>query len=362
MPFNSEYAVLLSPRGKVYACGQGMFGEFGAGSSFKLNRLTEIQCPEMTHISTGDMCTVGISSDGRLFGCGGGSFLSPGYQEAHEDQLLMTELPTTNKVTHVSTGVSVVVWAESDNSVWIKRTAIAQPTLMFEKLRVKQISTGNYYCLILDILGSVYSFGRNSDGQLGRESEYGPTNALKTPTQIESLSRIIEIASGRSHNLCLSSEGCLYGFGCNLFSQLCSKETNRPFKKPTPIEIDADIISIDCGGNFSIFYDSNGDVWVCGQNHCGQLCLGDCVTRHTPEISVALNGMKIIPGADHIFAIDPQGMVYVCGNDWCRELEDYADKSESPQGLSRLETGDNFVPPISRIKSAVTCTAKIINN
>ena len=101
---------------------------------------------------------------------------------------------------------------------------------------------------------------------------------------------------------------------------------------------------------------------MCGNNAFGQLAFGDIKNRSIPEISVALAGMKIFPGYDHIFAVDPENNLYVCGDSWYQGLQNCTPVPGSSFGLFRVETDAKFYPAKSKVKSAMSYNNKPIGH
>ena len=91
------------------------------------------------------------------------------------------------------------------------------------KNKIIAISAGYLHGLVLDSDGSVYSFGSNDYGQLGRVT----TNRQEqlVPTKINNINKIIAIiaiSAGSFHSLVLDSDGSVYSFGENEHGQLGS--------------------------------------------------------------------------------------------------------------------------------------------
>ena len=81
-----------------------------------------------------------------------------------------------------------------------------------EKLRT--VAAGREHGLALTESGKVYSWGNNTNGQLGRTTS-GTTN--RTPGQIPAASfnnkKITGIAAGSYHSLAIDEDGKVYGWG-----------------------------------------------------------------------------------------------------------------------------------------------------
>jgi alpha-tubulin suppressor-like RCC1 family protein len=78
--------------------------------------------------------------------------------------------------------------------------------------KIIKISAGGDFSMLLSNDGNVYSFGQNSNGQ-GCLSD---PQLLIWPAKVAIFNRkIVEISTGQSFSMMLSSEGFLYGCGLN---------------------------------------------------------------------------------------------------------------------------------------------------
>ena len=139
----------------------------------------------------------------------------------------------------------------------------------------------------LDSTGKVYSTGNNYTGAPGQGNTVVGTNYL-TPTLIQYFvtNNIIikDVACGLRHSLFLDSTGKAYSCGDNNRYQLgiggYTNSNSGPAKFCLPILIQ-DLVtnnkiikSISCGDYHSIFIDSDGLAYTCGHNANGQLGYG----------------------------------------------------------------------------------------
>ena len=137
--------------------------------------------------------------------------------------------------------------------------------------KIKDIACGEFHSLILNMKGQVFAFGDNTNGQCG----YQGNNGNKWfPYKIQDSKyfknkNFISIACGANHNLLLSENKTVFTFGDNLFGQL-GKNIN--LNNHIPYEIQGFIIEkIACGYFHSIIIDINGVVRSFGNNSYGQL-------------------------------------------------------------------------------------------
>ena len=126
--------------------------------------------------------------------------------------------------------------------------------------KVKKIVSGDEHCLILTSNGDTFSFGCGLRGVLGHDD----VNSSETPKQIEALAglKIIDIAAGSFHSIAISSFGDVYSWGWNTNRQLglpkvakhtfknASERHQQVFTTPQVIDLEDDeepIKAVFCG-------------------------------------------------------------------------------------------------------------------
>ena len=185
-----------------------------------------------------------------------------------------------------------------------EKRIIQTPINLSEKnnnIKVKKVSCGNEHNLILTIENELYGFGSNDDGILCLEDPKIKTEKLiKIP--IPKNEKIIEISSGTVHNLILTSNGKIYSWGSSQGGQLGLSEDllkeNYIKNKITYINKPKEIITlnskikkISCGEAHSLALTDNGLVYSWGFCSSGQLGLGFCEDSFEP--GTGMNNCRI---------------------------------------------------------------------
>ncbi|MCF6148527.1 MAG: hypothetical protein E3K37_07705 [Candidatus Kuenenia sp.] len=164
------------------------------------------------------------------------------------------------------------------------------------------ISAGGEHCMALASDGSVYTWGANSDGQLGNGTDEGSS----TPTKIIGLPAIKGISAGEAHSLAVTEDGFVYAWGINDEGQIGNGEKSAGIPVVNPVQIQ-NLTNIDavCGGtSFSLALDIDGKVWAWGLNDEGQLGDGTNANSTTPvEVTNLTKISAIACGSDHSLAI-----------------------------------------------------------
>lgn len=131
----------------------------------------------------------------------------------------------------------------------------------------------------------VLAFGLNSNGQLGNNSttqQAYPVATLKSAVVNDYLLACSEVAAGEGFSAALANDGCIYTWGNRANGQLGDggSSDNRLFaakvKKSDAGNPDLNgITRLDLGETYGAARDSNGHVWVWGDNSSGQLGVGN---------------------------------------------------------------------------------------
>ena len=179
------------------------------------------------------------------------------------------------------------------------------------------LAAGPFHFLYLDSDLNVWVYGNNRYGSLGigvvESGEYGPT-------KLEGIPPMVAVAAGRSHSIFLDESGGVWGCGANYCNQLGRDEFLSKNSSPVPLQLDATIQAICCGSNHTICLDDKGIVWAAGDNSQGQIGLG-YPTPNSPgfpiqTIASLSNVVAIHASGDYSLFLDTEGSVWICGNDY----------------------------------------------
>jgi alpha-tubulin suppressor-like RCC1 family protein len=126
------------------------------------------------------------------------------------------------------------------------------------------MAAGEYHSLGLRSDGTLWSWGHNSEGQLG----LGDNSNRNTPTQVSRDSDWVALAAGGYHSLGLRSDGTLWTWGSSVFGQLGLGD-NDDRNSPTQVGSDSDWVTLAAGGHHSLGLRSDGTLWAWGRNSYG---------------------------------------------------------------------------------------------
>jgi len=219
------------------------------------------------------------------------------------------------------------------------------------EIPIKQsIACGGEHMVVIDEHGRIYAWGLNTKGQIGNgKSErthwqpvllnsslnvYNPSAAREALELFGIGFNIINLACGFAHNICVTTEGKIFGWGNQSHGQLGQGEAPndnpfqvglRPLRRPKLIAT-LKKPKIACGKNFSLLYDE-GVLYGCGDNKSGQLGIlpHENVWKVKELMRVELLDLKC--GDDFTVCLKKDGTLLVFGGN-----------SEGQCGLPKCET------------------------
>ncbi|OQV22441.1 putative E3 ubiquitin-protein ligase HERC4 [Hypsibius exemplaris] len=274
----------------LYAWGNSHDGQLGLGSSevelfgepqiVNFRTITSSDGVSVVQVATGRHHTLFVMSDGALWSCGNNDFGRLG---------------------------------RSNESGSFRRPG---RIAALENHNVVAAAVGSDHSLALSDSGQIFTWGRNSAGQCGRESD---EEGLAVPKLIKQLAHeiILQIVAGTDFCLALSDVGDVYSWGENSFGQLALGNVSRT---TTPTLIKAftglPIKMIAAGGSHSVFLTKSGGVFSSGRNEFGQLGLGDTTDRMHAFPIKSLKQQRVVYvccGQEHSVALTLEGGVFTFG-------------------------------------------------
>ena len=153
---------------------------------------------------------------------------------------------------------------------------------------IKLIAAGSASGYAVDSAGQLYSWGNNLYGQLNR-GNYSSQSTPTIRTGGYGSEKIVKIAAGGEHVIAVTENDQVYTWGDNSEGQLGN---NSIAGQPTAVNITARLLSIPGGGRLaavsagalhSAALTTTGNVIVWGDNSYGQLGRGNTTTSYVPR-------------------------------------------------------------------------------
>jgi hypothetical protein len=186
------------------------------------------------------------------------------------------------------------------------------------------VEGGNNHSLAIDTAGRLWSWGDNSNGELGINSR----EASLVPVLVPGLTDVMTITAGLNFSLALDKRGNLWAWGRNGDGQLglgITDDVLKPSQVQTPDQ--KPIIAVAAGERHVVAVDSDGQVWAWGHNGYGQLGIGD---KPSQSVAVKVNITNVIAvaaGRLHTLALKQDGTVWAWGNNSFGQLGNNDDQN-----------------------------------
>ncbi|XP_011505541.1 PREDICTED: probable E3 ubiquitin-protein ligase HERC4 [Ceratosolen solmsi marchali] len=311
----------------MYCWGSTVHGELGLGGiedeNILLPRELDFQkALQVKQIACGENHTIIITEDGQIYSCGNNDSGQLGHEKPTKRLQLLPGLDAfTFKQAACGGSHSVAVnnWGQlfcwGNNSVGQlgldTSLAIVQMPRMVKSLAtniVVQIACGQKHSLALTNNGELYSWGSNSNGQLGHGQQLTMQAKPKLITGLIAVP-IAFIACGGYHSIVVSKSGAVFGWGKNTFGQLGMNDfTDKYVPYLLKTLRNARVKYVACGEEFTVFLTMDGGVFTCGAGMYGQLGHGANSNEILPRQIIELMGSvvtQISCGKRHTLALVP---------------------------------------------------------
>jgi len=124
-------------------------------------------------------------------------------------------------------------------------------------------------------------------------------------------------SAGADHSLVIMRDGSLWSWGRNTYGQLGIGDP-RPYSNPRKLAFNADVRDLASGWNHSVIIDGNGKVWAFGYNYAGELGDGTGARQSAPvgAVGLSIGGKEVAAGEHFSVALMSNGSVFAWGVEW----------------------------------------------
>ncbi|KAF7654590.1 hypothetical protein LDENG_00067360 [Lucifuga dentata] len=224
------------------------------------------------------------------------------------------------KIQAVSCGDDIVTLLSEEGRVFCVDTTSTpytpRPLDVLCNISVTQVACGSQHSVALTKDGQVYTWGRDSIGQLGlgkRKHGAASSQHLRALSAIP----VVHIAAGGDQSFALSVSGNVFGWGRNNCGQLGMGDTTD---RPTPTPVHSlnmkETIYISCGKDHTAILTKGGAVYTFGSGQYGQLGHNSFRDELCPQLVAELWGAKVIKiacGRHHTLVLTDSKKVYSFG-------------------------------------------------
>ena len=343
------HSLMITQNGAVMASGRGTHGQLGNGE--RTNSATPVQVKngdenglltDVAAVQGGFLFSLALKEDGTLWTWGNAVGFMTDTGDSHSDIPVQVKDENGRPLTDIfAISAKGAHWLalKNDGTVWswggnefgqlgnggtepVYNYAVQVRNADGTPLKdIVAIAAGAYHNLALKADGTVWSWGKNENGQLGNQS----TENSSVPIRIDGLEGVAQIAAGEFHSMCMKSDGSVWAWGRNQYGQLgdnTRKNASQPVrvKGENGIGFLGGVTQIAAGYGFSAALLANGCVVTWGHNYAYQLGDGTQQSKNAPvfvqnEVGLGnmLNIEEISAGADTLLIRSANGAAWING-------------------------------------------------
>jgi alpha-tubulin suppressor-like RCC1 family protein len=297
---------VLAEDGSMFGWGESRSGQLGFGG--RTSKFVPTRIPgKYKSFSSGRLHVIAVREDGTLWVWGWNNFGQLGVPTATAGQY---DVPTQ-------------VGTDTD---WVA------------------VGAGDFFSAAVKSNGSLWTWGENAFGQLGD----GLTVTRPTPTQVGTDVQVgtdsawVAIEGGSNHAIAMKADGTVWTWGRGANGQL-GHGNSSDTPNPTQVSTILDATAVSAGTTSSAYLSASGGIKTWGINSSGQLGDGTTTSRNVPT-SVAAPGTgswsELKMNKDSVGAIDSSGNLWVWGAGGSNRLGD---------GLTANRTSPFQLPGVTQV-------------
>jgi alpha-tubulin suppressor-like RCC1 family protein len=318
---------LITP--ELWTWGLNNTGQLG------VNDTTQIRCTPVTtfagganwkQVSMGQRHTAAIKTDGTLWTWGYNGNGQLGINDTGDRFTPVTTFAGGTNWKQVACGGTNTIAIKTDGTLWgwgynmegqLGINALGHrstPVTTFAGgTDWKQVAAGRYHTAAIKTDGKLWTWGSNSNGQLG----VNDTNTRCTPvTTFAGGTNWKQLACGQDHIAAVKTDGTLWTWGLNNFGQLGLNNATTPICTPvTTFAGGTNWKQVACNNYNTAAIKTDGTLWNWGFNSYGELGINNTNRRCTPVTTFAggTNWKQVACGRGHIAAVKTDGTLWTWG-------------------------------------------------
>ena len=230
-------------------------------------------------------------------------------------------------------------------------------------LVITHAAAGSAHTLAVTSDSAAWAFGLNGSGRLGDGTTTQRTSAVHVRDGAGvAITGVSKVAAGGSHSLAIKTDATGLAWGLNSQGQLGDGSTTTQLN-PVPIESLSSIAALSGGASHSIAIESDGTVHAWGDNTYGQLGDGG-VTSSSPLPALVVgieDAVTAVAASNHSIAVTSTGVVWVWGRNSNSQLGDGTTETRlSPVAISAANFEWKVATPTFSVASGTYTTTKSV--
>jgi alpha-tubulin suppressor-like RCC1 family protein len=242
-----DFMVVVDVTGTVWTFGEDDAAQLGNGAAQPDPIRYPVPSPiggisNIVSVATGDYHTLALRADGKVFAWG---------QDTFGDDI---------------GGVLGAGSLPSDVTNSPIQSLVPTGTL------IVAVACGASHSVALDASGNVWGWGDNEFGQIGGGAATGRDQGTNLPIHVPGISNVVAIAAGAIHTIALTADKRVWTWGDNSEGELGRSTSPFTFDtSPAAVTGLSSIVAIAGGNEFTLALTSNGFVYAFGNNDSGEL-------------------------------------------------------------------------------------------
>lgn len=250
------------------------------------------------------------------------------------DPNLYPNTPYLSGIIAISAGTMSTLALRSDGTVWAwgengygelgngSTTYSIYAVQVHNLSNITAIAAGGYFGMALKNDGTFYTWGQNNYGQLGIDPQ---TSYRSEPAPLSGISGIAAFSGGFEHVLALKTDGTVWAWGSNGNGQLGVSTSIRSRYTPAQVSGLPQINSVCAGWDVSYALKSDGTIYAWGSNNFSQLGIGSTADTYTPTLVSGLG--TLAPPRNQFYSGSEDGDTPPSWSDtpgWYNNISNYA--------------------------------------
>lgn len=305
--------------------------------------VTEYQTIDQ-HAMTGSLWVWGLNSGGQL----GDNTI------ASKSSPIQTTAGGTNwKQVGIGSGHAAAI--KMDNTLWLwgenNYGQLGDNTLVPKSSPIqtiaggtnwKQVVCGQRFAGAIKTNGQLWMWGMNSSGQLGNNA------ATNLSSPVQTVSGGIgwkQLAVGQTYSAAIKTDGTLWLWGANASGQLGRNNTTAVSSPVQTVAGGTNWKQVSTKYTTTAAIKTDGTLWVWGANTLGVLGNGVDVTNRSSPIQTIASGTnwkQVSVGGDHMGAIKTDGTLWLWGRGTSGQLGNGVDSNHYSSPIQTIAGGTNW--------------------